>query len=55
MHARLSAIPNCLPRLPLAESKRERVLRIAASAVAAVTGLCAIVLISVGTVLLELA
>jgi hypothetical protein len=55
MHARLSAIPTCLPRLPLAESKHERALRFAASAAAAVTGFCAIALISVGTVLLELA
>jgi hypothetical protein len=54
MHARLSAIPDRLPRLPLAESGRERVLRFAATAVAAFSGLCGIVLISVGTVLLVL-
>jgi hypothetical protein len=55
MHARLSAIPSGLPRLPLAESKRERARRFAASAVASITALCAVVLISIGTVLLELA
>ena len=46
--------PVCLA-CPLAESKRERARRFAASAVAAMTALCAVVLISVGTVLLELA
>jgi hypothetical protein len=51
----LSAIPLNLPHGRSSESTRERVRRFAASTLAAITALCAILMVSLATVLLELA
>ena len=55
MHTQLSAIPLNLPRARSSESKRERVWRFAASTLAAIAALCAVLMVSLATVLLELA
>jgi len=51
MSAQLSAIPLTLTRRQASESRRERAWRFAATAV---TASCAVVLVSLATVLLEL-
>jgi hypothetical protein len=54
MSAQLSAIPLTLTRRQASESRRERGWRFAATAVTALTASCAVLLVSLATVLLEL-
>jgi hypothetical protein len=54
MLAQPSAIPLTLTRRQASESKRERARRFAATAVTVLTASCAVVLVSLATVLLEL-
>jgi hypothetical protein len=54
MSAQLSAIPLTLTRRQASESRRERAWRFAATAVTVLTASCAVVLVSLATVLLEL-
>ena len=55
MQMQLSAIPTTLWRLQITESKRERARRFAATAVTAIAATSAVLIVSLGTVLLGLA
>ena len=55
MSAQISAIPLVLPRRHAPEHTRERAWRFVASAVTALAAMCAVLIVSLASVLLQLA